>query len=104
MGRIAVTNDPNQRILSQIEGVITTIHLRWDDLSGYWYLGVEQGARQVIAGRRITPGLRLLPPAFGWQLVAAPLTDAVVSVGRNAWGQTHALLYVGGGEEISWLR
>ena len=104
LGRLVVSDDPIQRILTQIEGVPTTIHLRWDDLSGYWYLGLAQGSRQVIAGRRVIPGIRLLPPAFGWQLVAAPLSDAVVSVGRNAWGQTHALLYVGGGEEISWLR
>ena len=101
---LAVTNDPNQRLLTQIGSIIIAIDLRWDDLSGYWYLGAEQNGRPLIAGRRVTPGLRLLPPLTGWQLVAAPLSDELVSVGRNAWGQTHVLLYVGDGAGVSWLR
>ena len=101
---LAVTNDPNQRLLTQIGSIIIAIDLRWDDLSGYWYLGAEQNGRPLIAGRRVTPGLRLLPPLTGWQLVAAPLSDKLVSVGRNAWGQTHVLLYVGDGAGVSWLR
>lgn len=101
---LPVTTAPNQRIQTLIGGVATTIALRWDSLSGAWYLGLEQGGRNLIAGRRIVPGLRLLPMNLGWQLVAAPLSDALGSVGRNAWGDTHLLLFVPTPDQVSWLR
>ena len=101
---LPVTIAPNQRIQALIGGVSTTIALRWDTLSGAWYLGVEQAGRNLLVGRRIVPGLRLLPMNLGWQLVAAPLSDAMDGVGRQAWGNTHLLLFVPTPYQVSWLR
>lgn len=103
--QLPVTTNPNQRLLTQIETQPAVIDLRWDDLSGFWYLGVEWQERTLIRGRRVVPGLRLLPPGNGWQLAAVPLQDnAPPGVGRSAWGTTYALLYVADTEGVSWLR
>ena len=103
--QLPVTTDPNQRLLTQIEAQLAVVDLRWDDLSGFWYLGVEWRGQTLIQGRRVVPGLRLLPPTVGWQLAAVPLQDnAPPFVGRSAWGTTHALLYVAATEGVSWLR
>lgn len=103
--QLPVTADPNQRLLTQIEGRPAIIDLRWDDLSAAWYLSAEWDGRSLAQGRRVVAGLRLLPPATGWQLAAVALANnAPPGIGRSAWGTTHALFYVAETEGVSWLR
>lgn len=78
----------------------------WQPLSGAWYLSVHNRAEKPMAlGRQISAQRRLIEASeFAGDLVVIPLVEDSPSVGREAWGETHALVYFDPSEveQVEW--
>ena len=112
--QLLINNGANQRLITRLGPQAVVVDLRWDDRSGFWYLGLTAGGLTIAQGRRVIVGVRLLPRRpEDWQLVALPLPDEAegedngndnAEVGRNGWGVTHGLYYIPTSDGVEWLR
>ncbi len=78
-------------------GQAMTLRVWWQPLSEAWYLSLETYAGSPVAlGRQIASRSRLIgSPSFQGEIVAVPLArEATSPIGRDAWEQTHRLLYL----------
>ena len=73
----------------------------WQPLSEAWYLSLyTRGEEPIALGRQVTHGRRLLGTVAGFsgELLTVPLTPDADELGRDAWGESHALVYLDGSE------
>ena len=97
MQQIPLTTDPRQSMMVSLGGQTVELHVWWQPLSEAWYLSLLTDAGIPIAlGRQIASRSRLIgTPRFLGEIVAAPLgREAGSRAGRNAWEDTHKLLYL----------
>ena len=101
MQTIPLTQDAGQTLRVTLGGQPVVLRAWWQPLSEAWYLSVRSRSEDPIAlGRQVTHGRRLIGAANGFsgELIAVPLRPDGDTVGRDAWGQTHALVYLDGDE------
>ena len=97
MQQMPLTTDPRQSMMVSLGGQTVELRVWWQPLSEAWYLSLLTDAGIPIAlGRQIASRSRLIgSPRFLGEIVAAPLgREAGSSAGRNAWEDTHKLLYL----------
>ena len=97
MQEIPLTTDARQSMTVSIGGRGVMLQVWWQPLTEAWYLSLETEAGIPIAlGRQIASRSRLIgSPYFGGDIVAAPLArEARAAIGRNAWEDTHRLVYL----------
>ena len=101
-----MTTDARQRMRVTLGGQSVVLRAWWQPLSGAWYLSLHTRREEPIAlGRQIAASRRLIEaPGFAGELVALPLDQDAHSVGREAWGRTHGLVYVEPSEaaQVDW--
>ena len=109
MQTISLTQDARQTLRVTLGGQPTILRAWWQPLSTAWYLSLYSRSQESIAlGRQVSHGRPLLGVADGFagELIAVPLRPDAKSVGRDAWGQTHALVYLDSAETevVPWPR
>ena len=79
----------------------------WQPLTSAWYMSLYNRSDEPIAlGRQVAPRRRLIKASeFDGELVVVPLVDDASSVGRDAWRETHALVYFNPSEveQVAWV-
>ena len=97
MQTIPLNTDPRQSMTVFLGVQTVELHVWWQPLSEAWYLSLRNDAGSPIAlGRQIASRSMLIgSPYFGGDIVAAPLArEARTAIGRNAWEDTHRLVYL----------
>ena len=99
MQTIPLTQDAGQTLRVNLGGQPVILRLWWQPLSAAWYLSVRS-QEPIALGRQVTHGRRLIGAANGFtgELMTVPLRPDADTVGRDAWGRTHALVYLDGQE------
>ena len=101
MQTIPLTQDARQTMRVTLGGQPVVLRAWWQPLSEAWYLSILSRSLEPIAlGRQVSHGRRLLGVVSGFagELMAVPLIPEIDVLGRNAWGESHALVYLDGSE------
>ena len=100
MQTIPLTTNARQRLRLTLGGQPVVLRAWWQPLSEAWYLSLHARDEAPLAlGRQVAHGRRLLgiTEGFEGELLAVPLSDST-ELGRDAWGDSHALVYLDGSE------
>ena len=94
---IPVSADYRQELDVRLDGELARFVLWWQPgPDGHWYVSMERPVRNVLVrGRRVVPGVRLLPRRYEPNLYCEPLADveATAVPGLEPWGRTHRLVW-----------
>ena len=97
MQEIPLTREPRQKMTVVLGGQPVELTVWWQPISDSWYLSLttETGA-PIAHGRQIASRSAVIAStAFEGEVVAVPLLrDDTTAVERDAWGETHRLLYL----------
>ncbi len=101
MQTIPLTQDARQVMRVTLGGQPVQLRTWWQPLSEAWYVSVWSREDEPLAlGRQVSHGRRLLDRVEGFEgeLLAVPVKPGVDAVGRDAWGETHLLVYLDASE------
>ena len=106
MQAIPLTTDVRQRMRLTLGRQPVILRAWWQPLSEAWYLSLyTRGEEPIALGRQIAAHRRLIGvPGFSGELVAMALEDGNFVIGRQAWEETHGLLYLEPSEieQVDW--
>lgn len=107
MQAIPLSTDARQRMRVTLGGQQVVLHAWWQPLSEAWYLSLHtRGEEPIALGRQVATARRLVeaPSVFSGELVVVPLERDATSIGREAWGRTHGLVYLDAAEvaQVDW--
>ena len=88
--QLPVRNVVEQRFRTNVTGGMIGIEMRWSPLNERWYITIDG----VTSGRTVISN-EVLGRIHGGILMALSLHDNVEPV-WNAWGNTHALMWIEG--------
>ncbi len=98
MQSINVSNDASQRMRTILGGQNVRLKIKWVEAGELWEIELsEQDGTPIASGLRLQSGypvMRSILTDFVGDIVAIPLATPETDLGRNAWGQTHKLVYV----------
>lgn len=94
---VPVSNDARQTISTALDGQMVDMDIWWQPSDEHWYISVlfQNENTAIIAGRRMLHEIDVLAGvASRFSGTLTPL-GTVETIGRNAWGNTHELIYRG---------
>ena len=92
---IPLSNDARQTLSTALDGQMVDIDVWWQPSDENWYISLlfQNESTAIVAGRRMQPGVDVLAGVashFNGTLTPLGITE---TIGRNAWGMTHELIY-----------
>ena len=96
MNTVPLTTDSRQEFTSTLGEQAVNIVIWWQPLSAAWYLSLSAAGQSIALGRQIASWAKLVQsPEFNGDLMAAPNPGHEQdTIGRQAWGATHQLVYL----------
>ena len=96
---VPLTAAPRQQLGTRLGEARYDLRVWWQSLTEAWYLSVYREAAPIALSRQVAVRQRLTyPHEMAGAITVVQLAPAVEVVGRNAWGVTHALVYLDPGE------
>ena len=93
---IPLTASSRQKLTTRLSEQPVELTVWWQPLSAAWYLSLSLAGQPVANGRQLVPWSKLIRfPAFSGDLmVAANPGHEQDAIGREAWNNTHRLVYL----------
>ncbi len=98
MLNIAVSNDARQEFTTRLNGQQVRLSIWYQDAGAGWYMSIESPfGTPITTGARLNasvPVLAGLLTSFVGDIIPISFTTPAIEPGRQAWGDTHRLVYV----------
>lgn len=94
---VPLSNDARQTISTALDGQMVDMDIWWQPSDQHWYISMlfQNENEAIIAGRRMLHEIDVLAGvASRFRGTLTPL-GTTETIGRNAWGMTHELIYRG---------
>ena len=94
MQEIPLTNDARSTFRTTLGGQNVRLRLWWQPTDAHWYLSLAWlDGRGIVSGVRLVAGGNALRGIVSDFVGSITVTGEGGGPGRNAWGQTHRLVY-----------
>ena len=94
MRSLLITNDANQKRRFITDDHSLVVVLKWLPFIERWYITITEGNTVWVQNRQVISNEFLVyNTGLGGDFFAPPIHDETFEPGRNAWGNTHRLVW-----------